>query len=393
MSHEIETIAYAGEVPWHGLGEAVSNEMSPSEMMAAAGVDWEVQLTSNHYPPDHAHKAGEKVPDSHFIERTSDGSILGEYVAGTQYKTFQNADLFEFFAPFIDDGSMFLHTAGSLFGGKKVWCMATTNEGFTLGSDDQVNNNLLFTIAHTGKDANSALLTPIRVVCNNTMRLAMQGSDDIVTHNHKVPFDADAMKVALGISSENFGKFEELAKAMAKKVLQGDEEIEFFKYVFGGKERVGDNNKVIQSEGVRKAMAYYRGQPFAALASKTKSVTKKELSERNASQAATLQELIDSIKAGKDIDVKAIEAKRDDAVEVEVEAVNDDDAAINPGWDLKSSEGTLWGAYQTVMYMADHKPVRNYGDDIRLDRALYGAPSGGRDVKGKAHEKALELVA
>ena len=392
MSHEIETMAYAGEVPWHGLGEEVSNEMSPTEMMAAAGVDWEVQLTANHYPPDHTHLASQPVPDSHFIERTNDGAILGEYVAGTQYKTFQNKDLFEFFAPFIDDGSMFLHTAGSLFGGRKVWCMATTNEGFTLGGDDQVNNNLLFTIAHTGKDANSALLTPIRVVCNNTMRLAMQGSDDIVTHNHKVPFDADAMKVALGISSENFGKFEELAKAMAKKVLKGEEEIEFFKYVFGGKERVGDNNVVIRSEGVRKAMAYYRGQPFAALASKTKSVTKKELSERNASQAATLQELIDSIKAGKDIDVKAIESKRDDAVEVEVEPVNDD-AVINPGWDLESSEGTLWGAYQTVMYMADHKPVRNYGDDIRLDRALYGAPSGGVDVKGKAHEKALDLVA
>ena len=391
MSHEIETMAYAGEVPWHGLGEPVSNEMSAVEMMKAAGVDWEVQLTANHYPPDHEHFAGKPVKDSHFIERTSDGSILGEYVAGTQYKTFQNKDLFEFFAPFIDDGSMFLHTAGSLFGGRKVWCMATTNEGFTLGQDDQVHNNLLFTIAHTGTNANSALLTPIRVVCNNTMRLALQSNDDIVTHNHKVPFDAEAMKVALGISSENFGKFEELAKAMAKKVLKGEEEIEFFKYVFGGKERVGDNNVVIQSEGVRKARAYFKGQPFAATSSKTKSVTKKELEEQNASQAATLQELIDSIKADKDIDINAIEAKRNDIVEVE--AVNDDDAVINPGWDLKSAEGTLWGAYQTVMYMADHKPVRNYGDDIRLDRALYGAPSGGRDVKGKAHEKALELVA
>ena len=225
------------------------------------------------------------------------------------------------------------------------------------------------------------------------MRLALQSNDDIVTHNHKVPFDADAMKVALGISSENFGKFEELAKAMAKKVLKGEEEVEFFKYVFGGKERVGENNVVIQSEGVRKARSYFRGQPFAATSSKGKTVTKKELEEQKAASDATLQELIDSIKAGNtDIDINAIEAKRNDTVEVE--AVNDDDAAvINPGWDLKSAEGTLWGAYQTVMYMSDHKPVRNYGDDIRLDRALYGAPSGGRDVKGKAHEKALELVA
>ena len=139
-------------------------------------------------------------------------------------------------------------------------------------------------------------------------------------------------------------------------------------------------------------MSYFRGQPFAAISSKSKTVTKKELEERNASQAATLQELIDSIKSGKDIDVDSLTSVNADTGVVEVEAVNDD-ATINPGWNLKSSEGTLWGAYQTVMYMSDHKPVRNYGDDIRLDRALYGAPSGGRDVKGKAHEKALELVA
>ena len=68
------------------------------------------------------------------------------------------------------------------------------------------------------------------------------------------------------------------------------------------------------------------------------------------------------------------------------------DGPVNPGHDLKSANGTLWGAYQTVMWMADHKPVRDYGNDLRLDRALYGATSG-RDIKTKAHERALELVA
>ena len=391
MSHEIETMAYAGEVPWHGLGEAVTNDMSPSDMMKAAGLDWTVSMTANHYPPDHATHPGEVVPNSHFIERESDGSILGEYVAGTMYKPFQNADLFEFFAPFIDDKSMFLHTAGSLFGGKKVWCMATTNEGFTLGKDDQVNNNLLFTIAHTGVNANSALLTPIRVVCNNTMRLALQRADDIVTHNHRVPFDAEAMKVALGISSETFGKFEEVAKAMAKKVLKGDEELEFFKYVFGGKEREGENGVVIHSEGVRKAMAAFRGQQFSATTTKARTQTKAQLAEVAATQAATLDDLIASIKAGKDIDIKTLESKREDVEPVEQEATQVD-GPVNPGHDLKSAEGTLWGAYQTVMWMADHNPVRNYGPDLRLDRALYGATSG-RDIKSKAHERALELVA
>ena len=54
---------------------------------------------------------------------------------------------------------MYLHTAGSLYGGQKVWCMASTKEGFTLDGDDEIVNNLLFTISHTGKHANSALNT------------------------------------------------------------------------------------------------------------------------------------------------------------------------------------------------------------------------------------------
>ena len=69
MSHEIETMAYAGEVPWHGLGEPVTNDMSPADMMKAAGLDWTVSMTANHYPPDHATHPGEMVPNSHFIER------------------------------------------------------------------------------------------------------------------------------------------------------------------------------------------------------------------------------------------------------------------------------------------------------------------------------------
>ena len=223
------------------------------------------------------------------------------------------------------------------------------------------------------------------------MRLALQRADDIVTHNHRVPFDADAMKVALGISSETFGKFEEVAKAMAKKVLKGDEELEFFKYVFGGKEREGENGVVIHSEGVRKAMAAFRGQQFSATATKAKTKTKAQLAEVAATQAATLDDLIASIKAGKDIDIKTLESKREDVEPVEQEAAQVD-GPVNPGHDLKSADGTLWGAYQTVMWMADHKPVRDYGNDLRLDRALYGATSG-RDIKTKAHERALELVA
>ena len=403
MAHEVETMAFTGELPWHGLGNEVSNTMTSSEMLEASGCNWEVQLTQNHYPSDHAHKAGEAVPESYFIERTSDGSILGPYVAGSQYKCFQNSELFDFFTPFIDDGSMFLHTAGSLFGGKKVWCMATTNEGFTLGQDDEVVNNLLFTINHTGMEANSALLTPIRVVCNNTMRMALNGAGDVVKHNHKTPFDAEAMKVALGMASEQFGEFEEFAKAMAKKVLTGAEELEFFKYVFGGKEREGSNGEVIHSEGVRKALAYNRGQEFKALGTssstgKRSGPTKQELAEKNEELARSMQELIDDIKAGKSIDALKLDQELisepvpTETVTVSPSSSSSTPGVVNPGFDKESAKGTLWGSFQTVMFMADHKPVRDYGDENRLDRAFYGASGNAADIKTKATNKSLELL-
>ena len=371
MSHEVETMAFVGAVPWHGLGESVSNEMSPTEMMDAAGCNWEVALTSNHYPPNHAHHAGEPIEDSNFIERIHDGKILGKYVAG-HYKPVQNIELFEFFEEFINNGSMYLHTAGSLFGGQKVWCMASTKEGFYLDDkqQDEVVNNLLFTISHTGQDANSALNTPVRVVCANTMRRAMADVDAIVTHNHRAIFDPETLKVALGVSSKNFGELEEFAKACAKRALSGEEQIDFFKNVFGGKERIEDTGKVVQSEAVRKAMAYFRGQEFSP-------VQKKETKDAT---IAKLQEQVEALRSGKTIeDISA--GDRDIASEP--------DSTINAGWDLPSANGTLWGAFNTVTYMTDHKPTRDFGADYRLNKAFYG---GGKDHKTIAYDEAKELL-
>ena len=371
MSHEVETMAFANETPWHGLGNPVSNDMTPQEMMVASGCDWEVAVSSNHYPPDHAHYPSMPIENSNFIERLSDGAILGEYVAG-DYKPVQNVELFEFFQEFIDNGSMYLHTAGSLLGGRKVWCMATTKEGFTLGDNDQVVNNLLFTISHTGKHANSALNTPVRVVGANTMRLAMESADDIVTHNHRAVFDREALKVALGISSKNFGEFEELAKAMAKKVLTGEEEIQFFQAVFGGKERVTDNNVIVRSEAVRKAMAYFRGQEFNPENSKRK--------ETKDAEIAKLKEQVEALVSGKTIE----------EIDADKALLSEPTLSVNHGWDLSSAKGTLWGAFNTVTYMADHKPVRDHGADNRLNKAFYG--DVGRDTKAIALAKSKELL-
>ena len=253
MVHAVENMAFVGDVPWHGLGTQISADMPLDEIQAAAGLDWTVKLEANHKAD------GSPIDASYYIERESDGQILGKCVTEA-YLPVQNSTMFEFFQPFVDAGSLYVHTAGSLFDGAKVWAMATPNEGFTLDGDDTVVSNLVFTLDHSGMRANSCLFSPIRVVCNNTWTLAKNTASQIVKHNHKVPFDADVMVTALGMFQSEFSQFEELAKKMAAKVLTGEEEIDFFRTVFGGKETVDNSGKVTHSIAVRKALLLARGQ-------------------------------------------------------------------------------------------------------------------------------------
>ena len=255
MVHAVENMAFVGDVPWHGLGTQISADMPLDEIQAAAGLDWTVKLEANHKAD------GSPIDASYYIERESDGQILGKCVTEA-YLPVQNSTMFEFFQPFVDAGSLYVHTAGSLFDGAKVWAMATPNEGFTLDGNDTVVSNLVFTLDHSGMRANSCLFSPIRVVCNNTWTLAKNTASQIVKHNHKVPFDADVMVTALGMFQSEFSQFEELAKKMAAKVLTGEEEIDFFRTVFGGKETVDNSGKVTHSIAVRKALLLARGQEY-----------------------------------------------------------------------------------------------------------------------------------
>lgn len=378
MVHAVENMAFVGDVPWHGLGTQISADMPLDEIQAAAGLDWTVKLEANHKAD------GSPIDASYYIERESDGQILGKCVTEA-YLPVQNSTMFEFFQPFVDAGSLYVHTAGSLFDGAKVWAMATPNEGFTLDGDDTVVSNLVFTLDHSGMRANSCLFSPIRVVCNNTWTLAKNTASQIVKHNHKVPFDADVMVTALGLFQSEFSQFEELAKKMAAKVLTGEEEIDFFRAVFGGKETVDKSGKVTHSRAVQKALLLARGQEYNPSNRTSDAKLKKE-------KLAALEQLMqEAVSAGTTtIDLSGLPDTIGNFVHT-----NEDAPVINAGHDLKSARAdndriTLWGAFQTVTNIIDHNPIKDTGPDRRLDAALYG---GQRNNKSIALDKARELVA
>src|SRR5215208_2804100 len=125
MSAHVETMAYAGETPWHGLGVPVSNDMSVEQMLTASGCDWTVSKKPMYFltNPDYV-DLGEKpnmklVPDEYAIIRDDNKSVLD--TCGSKWKPIQNRESFDFLTRFVKAGDMSMETMGSLKGGRYVW--------------------------------------------------------------------------------------------------------------------------------------------------------------------------------------------------------------------------------------------------------------------------------
>ena len=124
MVAAVETMAYAGEVPWHGLGTKVSNDISIDDMLKESGLDWKVVPV-----PVFGEYNGQKITSDHqMLVRDSDSKVLT--MITDKWNPVQNSEAFEFFRQFVEEGSMEMHTAGSLRDGQWVWCLAKVKESF-----------------------------------------------------------------------------------------------------------------------------------------------------------------------------------------------------------------------------------------------------------------------
>lgn len=168
MSAEVETMMFVGrERPWHGLGTMVEEAPDSREALIAAGLDWDV-VQRPVFTQD-----GVKVPGYFANVRQQDGSILG--VVTSRYKVVQNRDAFAFTDALLGDGVRY-ETAGSLMGGRKTWILAKLPTRYII-QGEQILPYLVFSNTHDGSGAIKIAMTPIRVVCNNTLNLALNTAD------------------------------------------------------------------------------------------------------------------------------------------------------------------------------------------------------------------------
>jgi len=227
MAHEVETMAYAGELPWHGLGVPVSNDLTPVQMMEKAGLDWKVQEVESFIE-----FGGKKIATGQkALVRETDGRILT--TVGENWKPVQNEEAFEFFHEYVMEGGMEMHTAGSLKNGKMIWALAKVKESFELFGGDRVDSYLLFSNPHKYGKSVDVRFTPIRVVCNNTLSLSLEeDSVNAVKCGHRTEFDASAVKTALGIANRKMSTYGEMAAYLGSRRFTQDSYIEYLNQVF-----------------------------------------------------------------------------------------------------------------------------------------------------------------
>ena len=264
MAHELEIVngkaqmAYVGSVPWHGLGVKVPADLTPEQMLDAAGLNWSVEKI-----PAYAEIAGKQVKiGQSALVRDRDNKILD--VVSDDWNPVQNAEAFDFFNEFVAAGDMEMHTAGSLKDGQIVWGLAKVKDSFELFKGDQIDSYLLFSNFHKYGHSTDVRFTPIRVVCNNTLTLSLNSSvERMAKISHRKVFKPESVKEMLGIATDKLAKYKEMASFLGSKKAKDEDIVEYFTRIFPVTGAA--KNKEI-SKNAEMAMSILHTQPGAEYA-------------------------------------------------------------------------------------------------------------------------------
>lgn len=201
MSHEVQSMFSVGEVPWHGLGHVLDEAPSCAEALVLAGLNWCVELrplTTTITDPGTL----VAIPSHRAVMRMDTGDVLG--VVGEDFRPFGNADAFAFFEPLVSEQLITLETAGSLRGGRRVWIMAKVRgaDPFEVVRGDLIEPYLLMCHGHDGSLALRVGFDPVRVVCANTLRMALDAGEGLFTLRHTSGLSAGLASIRVALAEQ-----------------------------------------------------------------------------------------------------------------------------------------------------------------------------------------------
>lgn len=343
MAHQIEQIAYVGETPWHGLG----NQLSPNQPLEVwaqqAGMDWRIESSNVSYMAQNERGQSIIMPfeEQRVLYRSDTHAPLS--VVSQRYQEVQPKEILEFYRDLTEQSGFELETAGVLKGGKKFWALARTGQSTALKSKDVSNGYILLATACDGTLATTAQFTSIRVVCNNTLAIALRGqssSAGVVKVPHSTKFDAEKVKQQLGISVRAWDEHMYEMKQLTQRKVSQQEAKAYFDAVF-------NNSTMSISDPEENIIQFYRN---------VAQQTQEKKPEPNGRAMNKALEMFNG---------------------------------QGRGADLSSAKDTAYGLLCSITEFVDHER-RAMSTDHRLDSAWFGA---GASVKQRGLEQALALIA
>jgi len=233
MSHNLNIVngvpsmMYVGETPWHALGTKLDKPATASEALQAAHLNFQVEKMPLRIPVHNI-----PVPDHFATVRTDTMQVLG--IVGSRYKPIQNHDAFNTFDALVGEGQAIYHTAGALGKGERIWILARLPDYIRINQHDIVESFLLLTNTHDGSSAVTVKLTPIRVVCENTLSVALQGTEQEVHIRHTTNAE-EKLKQAheiLGLSNRLIEILSQYYIGMSKKMINSTMFSQYLNQIF-----------------------------------------------------------------------------------------------------------------------------------------------------------------
>jgi len=345
MAHQVEQMAYVGETPWHGLGNSLTVGQPIEVWAQQAGMDWQILSSDVNYMAQNDRGQNIILPfeDQRVLYRSDTHAPLS--VVSQRYQEVQPREILEFYRDLTEQSGFELETAGILKGGKKFWALARTGQTSALKTKDVSHGYILLATACDGTLATTAQFTSIRVVCSNTLAIALHGQNaqsGVVKVPHSTRFDAEKIKQQLGILVRAWDEHMYEMKQLSQRKVSQKEASAYFDAVF-------NNTQLIVTDQEDNLIQFYRD-----VAEKAKSTELKP--EPNGRAMSKVMEMFNGQGRGSE---------------------------------LSSAKGTAYGLLCSMTEFIDHER-RAMTTDHRMDSAWFGT---GAALKQRSLQQALQFVA
>ena len=281
MAHLIDSMAFVGQTPWHGLGNQLTAKQ-PIEIWAEqAGMNWTIEQSPVHFMAEQAAiqlKDSLLQPPQTNILPFSDHKVLFRSdtreplsVVSQRYHVVQPRDILEFYRDLTEKSDFELETAGVLKGGKKLWALARTGQSASIKGKDVTNGYVLLATACDGTLATTAQFTSIRVVCNNTLAIALRegnsssSNQGMVKVPHNTKFDAALVKQQLGISVSTWDEYIYRLNLLSDRKVKPIEADRFLWNVFNDGNSSGSVNGGFNERAINKTKTLFEGHGRGAM--------------------------------------------------------------------------------------------------------------------------------